>query len=474
MRFFILAAAAIAVASAADKPFVIRALDEETGRAIPLVELRTVSYIRYYTDNNGVAAIDDPALMDRTVYFSISSHGYEYPADGFQFRGRSFPVTAGGTAEIRLKRINIAERLYRITGEGMKAGVTGQDSVMVAPYQGKLFWFWGDTNLIQRPLGIFAVTGATSDMKQPPDFRYFSDSKGIARAVCNLPGKGVKWIGGLFTVNDESGRERLIAHVERRDGLKDLFEQGLVIWNDGSENFEWYRKFDIDERMHPRGQTLRIGGMLYFSLPNPNGFPNARVNATLSDVSNPRHYEGFSCLEPKGRLNGRQTKLDRDAGGKLRCGWKMDTEPWNAQVEKQLIDAGLLKESEALYRVRDAKTGKPVVLHAGSAQWNEFRKRFILIATEIGGTSHLGEIWYSESVAPEGPWTRAIKVITHNDYTFYNPAIHPFYNEEGGRAIYFEGTYTDFATKNPRPTPRYNYNQIMYRLRLDDARLGGF
>ena len=478
-------------AAAAVQPFTIRAIDEESGRGIPLVELKTVNHIRYYTDSSGVAAIDDAALMDRSVYLSIASHGYEFPADGFRFRGRTFAMKAGGAAEIRLKRINIAERLYRITGEGiyrdsvlsgmkapiaqplLNAMVTGQDSVMVAPYQGKLFWFWGDTDLLQRKLGIFAVTGATSDLKQPPDFNYFTDKNGIARTVCDLPGKGVKWIGGLFTVKDESGRERLISHVERRDGLKDMFEQGLVIWNDSKENFEWLRKFDLDERMHPRGQTLRVGDMFYFSLPNPNGFPNARVKATLDDVSNPRHYEGFSCLEPKGRLNGRQTKLDRDASGKLQCGWKLDTEPWNAQVEKRLIDAGLLTESEALYRVHDVKTGNPVVLHAGSAQWNEFRKRYILIATEIGGTSHLGEIWYSEAPAPEGPWTRAVKVVTHNDYSFYNPAIHPFYSEEGGRVIYFEGTYTDFVTKNPRPTPRYNYNQIMYRLRLDDARLSG-
>ena len=277
MRIFILFWTAMASAAAAVQPFTIRAIDEETGRGIPLVELETVNHIRYYTDSNGVAAIDDAALMDHSVYLSIGSHGYEYPADGFRFRGRAFEMKAGGSAEIRLKRVNIAERLYRITGEGiyrdtmlagmkapiakpiLNAMVTGQDSVMVAPYQGKLFWFWGDTDLLHRKLGIFAVTGATSTFKQPPDFNYFTDKNGIARAVCDLPGEGVKWIGGLFTVNDEAGRERLIAHVERRNGLKDLFEQGLVIWNDEKDNFEWFRKFDLDERMHPRGQALRVG-----------------------------------------------------------------------------------------------------------------------------------------------------------------------------------------------------------------------
>ena len=37
--------------------------------------------------------------------------------------------------------------------------------------------------------------------------------------------------------------------------------------------------------------------------------------------------------------------------------------------------------------------------------------------------------------------------------------------------IFFEGTYTTSFSGNPTPTPRYDYNQIMYRLELDDPRL---
>ena len=40
-----------------------------------------------------------------------------------------------------------------------------------------------------------------------------------------------------------------------------------------------------------------------------------------------------------------------------------------------------------------------------------------------------------------------------------------------GRIIFLEGTYTDSFTNAPTRTPRYNYNQIMYRLDLDDQRL---
>jgi hypothetical protein len=84
----------------------------------------------------------------------------------------------------------------------------------------------------------------------------------------------------------------------------------------------------------------------------------------------------------------------------------------------------------------------------------------------------LGEIWFAEAPTPEGPWDNAVKVVTHDcgpsssDYTFYNPALHPYFDQDGGRFIYFEGTYTNSFTNNPNPTPRYEYNQMMYRLDL--------
>ena len=37
--------------------------------------------------------------------------------------------------------------------------------------------------------------------------------------------------------------------------------------------------------------------------------------------------------------------------------------------------------------------------------------------------------------------------------------------------IYLEGTYTDSFSNARTKTPRYDYNQVMYRLRLDDPRL---
>jgi hypothetical protein len=63
-----------------------------------------------------------------------------------------------------------------------------------------------------------------------------------------------------------------------------------------------------------------------------------------------------------------------------------------------------------------------------------------------------------------GPWTYALKIVTHDKYSFYNPKLHPYFNQDGGKRIYFEGTYTHTFSGNHDQTPRYDYNQIMYRL----------
>src|SRR5690554_1097642 len=85
--------------------FRIHVVDAETGRGIPLVELKTVHAVRYYTDSNGLIAFNEPGLMDQTVYFHVRSHGYEYPADGFGNRGVRLDVRPGGKATIEMRRV---------------------------------------------------------------------------------------------------------------------------------------------------------------------------------------------------------------------------------------------------------------------------------------------------------------------------------------------------------------------------------
>ena len=89
----------------------------------------------------------------------------------------------------------------------------------------------------------------------------------------------------------------------------------------------------------------------------------------------------------------------------------------------------------------------------------------------LNSSTREGEIWFAEADTPTGQWAYARRVVTHGDYSFYNPTQHPFFDKEGGRLIYFEGTYSDSFSNARVQTPRYDYNQIMYRLALDDSRL---
>lgn len=137
-------------------------VDAETGRGVPLVELRTPNAVAFWTDSNGVAVIDDPAFQDHDVAFVIHSDGYEFPGKLMigEDSGRILQVRPGFHDELKIRRLNIAERLYRITGAdiyrdsvlaGLKApiaqpildgGVVGQDTNVAIPYQGKIFWCW--------------------------------------------------------------------------------------------------------------------------------------------------------------------------------------------------------------------------------------------------------------------------------------------------------------------------------------------
>ena len=170
---------------------------------------------------------------------------------------------------------------------------------------------------------------------------------------------------------------------------------------------------------------------------------------------------------PGGREKSAQ--VERDAAGKVVWSWKRDTAPIRWTLQEKLLKSGQLKPDEAWLKIEDADSGKSVIAHAGSVTWNEHRRRWVSVFTQHFGSSLLGEIWYSEADAPEGPWRKATKIVTHDKYSFYNPKQHPYFS--GGRYLFFEGTYTHTFSGNTDQTPRYDYNQIMYRLDLDDPRL---
>ena len=488
--------AAILLGAGPSDYFLIQVVDEQTGRPVPLVELRTVNGIRYYTDSNGIVAFREPGLMNRIVFFHVWSHGYEYPADGFGYRGARLRTKPGTTALLKIKRRQIAQRLYRVTGQGiynysllaglptplrhpdLNGSVMGQDSVVNAVFKGKIYWFWGDTNRPAYPLGNFHVPGATSllpgqgglDPEQGVDLEYFLDENGFAKETCRMPGRGPTWINGLTVLRGRSGRERMFAaYAKIKPGSLEAYRRGIVEFDDETKQFREVRSLSADCRARPLGHPLQVeaGGKRWVLFASP--FPVVRVEASVEQFLDPKAYEVLTPLRAGQRAP--DGELDRLPSGRLRWGWKRGTDPLTSQELLKLVQGGKLRREEVPLQLRDRDTGKPILVNAGSVYWNAYRQRYVAIVEQVFGTSMLGEIWYAEADTPVGPWGYAVKIVTHEKYSFYNPKHHPMFDKDGGRIIYFEGTYSTFLSGAPFPTPRYNYNQIMYKLDLADERL---
>lgn len=458
--------------------FGIHVVDEETGRGVPLIELRTVNDVRGITDNAGWIAFNEPGLMDREVWFYVSlSPGYERQKDGFGYTGVRVKTTPGTSATVKMKRLNIAERVARTTGQGLyrdsellglpcalpnltAAGVMGQDSVQAVPYQDKIFWLWGDTNVPHYPLGNFQTTSAFTPKELKPEqgiaFDYLVDSERPDKLRHMLPIKdpGAVWLFGLLTVKDDQGKEAMIAHYSRHKALDNAVEHGLARYSDEKGHFEVIKQLDPANKWRfPRGHAVKAGEYFYF----PEGFLCVRVKAHWVDLMDPARYEALHYDETKRVWQ-----------------WQHEQEPTSQGDETRLLLKGTMPREQARYRLKDVEKDKLVRLHGTSIQWNEHRKRWVLIGVQSGerdDPSPLGEVWYAESKEPDGPWGKAVKVVTHPRYTWYNPVHHSFLDAEGGRYIYFEGTYSLEFSGNPLAPARYDYNQLMYKLDLDDPRL---
>ena len=472
--------------------FRISVVDADTGRGVPLVELTTTHQVRYVSDSNGVVAVGDPELFGQKIYFSIKSHGYEVPKDGFGNRGLALDVKAGGQGQIKIKRINIAQRLYRITGAGiyrdsiltgvpvplkqplLNGLVMGQDTVEATLYKGKIFWLWGDTNRAAYPLGNFKTSSATSllpgqgglDPDKGVDLTYFVNPEGFSKEMIPLQSNSPIWMGGLFTLSDSKGEERLFGSYAKAESDSKMSERGLAVFNDDKAQFERVGVFN--SILQPGGDPFRAtsneANYLYFN-------PFERTLADYAHVVDGRKYQAFTPLVAGTRFDGANTKLERDARGNLLYGWKTDTPTVSEDEVKTLVEKGVMKAEEAPSFLRDIDTDAPVAQHGSSTYWNPYRKRWVKIFSQKFGTSYLGELWFAEADTPTGPWVYARKILTHDKFTFSNPTQHPFFAQNGGRQIYFEGTYTSTYSGSDDRTPRYDYNQIMYRLDLSDERL---
>lgn len=478
-------------------PFRIHVVDAATGRGIPLVELETVHHVRLWTDNLGNVAFAEPDLLGRRVFFHVRSPGYRFREDGFGFAGVALQTRPGGEARLELERVQPAERLYRITGagrlvhsrrlglapplaaDGPPGGVLGQDSVQATPWQGGLFWLWGDTSRARYPLGNFHASGARSPLPGPETFDpeegilldYFTGEDGFCRPLCPVPGPGPVWLDALCTLPDAQGRSTLVCRYMRVRDLGTILEQGLAEWDPAAARFRPVRQVPVDAPLTPLGHPLqvRLGDARWLLCAHP--FPLVRLPATREAFLDPARWEAFSCLEP-GSAWEPEARVERDATGTAVWGWKPGTAWVDPRREETLVRRGVLAREERVWAIQDPAGGREVLLHAGSLHWNAWRRRWIVLAVEQGGTdSFLGEVWYVEAPTPMGPWENPRKVATHPGYSFYNPFQHPWFDREGGRVIFFEGTLAATFSRAAAPIPRYDYNQLLYRLDLGDPRL---
>lgn len=439
----------VGMGATAGEPCRIAIVEQGSGWPVPLVELRTTHHLRFISDNAGLIAMEAPELMGVETWFEVIGHGYEVKADGFGMRGVRLTPEPGRTLRVEVERTIVARRIGRLTGSGLfaesqklgaergwrDASLVGCDSVQTAVHRGRMFWLWGDTTLARYPLGVFDSTSATTGLKpftsfEPPLrplFEYFKDAKGFPRGVAKLPGTGPTWITAYVSLPSKDGLSRLCATYLKIKPPLDAYEKGLCVWNDDQEQFDRLRV--IWEK----------GGGAPSSVPIPDGHP-----ALWKDAE------------------GKEWVLFGNPLPTLRC--PATFESWQDPAQWEVM-----KPQETLPA---AGGGKPVKPHSGSIAWHPWRKRWVTVFMEaFGKPSAFGELWYAEAASPIGPWGPAVKILSHANYTFYNPRLHPEFTTAGSPVLIFEGTYTQQFANQPEPTPRYDYNQILYRLDLDDPAL---
>lgn len=453
LRLIVFGVAVVANWVGTAEPFRVEIVDRENGWPVPLVELRTTHQMRFVTDNAGVIAIDSPELMGEETWFFVKGSGYEVAADGFGYRGVRVTPTSGGSYQLKVDRTIVAKRMGRLTGAGLfaesqklgaytdwsESGVLGCDSVQTVRHNDQLFWLWGDTTLARYPLGIFHSTGATTSTQpfrslQPPlrfNFDYFRSEEGRPREIARMPGEGPTWMTGLISLPDRDGVSQLVGNYMKVRGFLEEYEWGLAVWNERTKNFEHLRT------VWKKSETATTRPLV------PAGHPVIWKDGQGQD------WVLFGHPFPE-----------------LRClatfeAWQ-DPHQWEPVVSATEFE--------------DSATGEAILphqgVHSGGIAWNDYRNRWVTVFMQNGGKpSNLGELWYAESKSPLGPWGGAVKILSHDNYTFYNPKLHPYLTPDGSSVLLFEGTYTKQFADSPEPTPRYDYNQILYRLDLDDPAL---
>jgi len=465
--------------------FRIECLDSVTRRGIPLVLARTVNYVEQYSDSAGNIAFYEPGLMNRAVWFSILADGYNFTASMQPASSRPRAATPpydsgvilttvpGSTATILLKRTQIAERVYRLTGGGLYrdsvlsgalssipataspraledplSGSLGQDSLQLVRYRGRILWFWGDTGCAQSPreanclnTGMYSVAAHSCvpddgecNAADPPALEYFGNtSGGFPRPQPIAPIAPLEentWVSAFFVLSSNQPNETLYGHYYKNpgDGAGQGTE-GVARWDDSTSQLvkvaEWPTNLasglEGAHTVHRLSPADELAGYAYFV----NGAVRVRVKTSPGHAMDPHSYEQ---LHP------------------VPSNYSCATVNWNAYAQKYLC----------IGEVPDKRFGGPLPL----------------------------TLAWGDSLA--GPFVNGSVISTHekSGSSCYNPLQMPHMDLENGRVIFVTCTFTAMWTNtNHNPdlwssclfglnsrqgcapvVPRYEYNNIVSRI----------
>lgn len=466
------------VLAAAPAAFGIHVIDEATGRGVPMVTLETSNRITLLTDSAGWVAFDEPGMMGRRVFFSVRSPGYAFADNSSGVAGVLLETKAGAQAEIKLMRIGIAERVYRVTGQGiyreatrlgldvplprpnMNGSLIAHGAARAAIFKDRLFWLWSDAQGLEDPRVIEGIGAATSglpgkgglDLSLGIHFEYLPPERVFAS---DQPGR--VQLEGIVTVKDAAGQAHLVAHYSRfaADGARR--EHGIAEFNEQSGEFDAVTLLGEEFSWQcPRGHgvALTVEGRDYIGFADP--FCTTRVPAVYEDVLDPSKYEALSFAS--------------DAKALI---WQKTHAPTSQTEEAKLVMEGAVEKGRERLQVVNAADGKSLSLASGCVTWNRHRKKWVLIASDaLPGKGRSGRLWYAESDDGAGPWTAATCVVNDEPASVSDPLHLEVFEQENGRVIYFDATLAADAS-GAQALPRYERNRVMYRLDLADPRLTG-
>jgi hypothetical protein len=494
---FVLLCISVFLSAQSIDPFLCKITDSATGRPIPMVEFELENGFKLISDNDGYITVINPDLFGKTARFKIKGHGYTTGKKDF-FGEESFvlKIKAGTEKTLQMKRIQISERLYRITGSGrynhtiiggktpsfvsddlLPGAVIGQDSVICVPWKDSLWLFYGDT------LGLSGFNFSAScariplpkygkyDWESAIPLKYITDENGFAAPMINTGKPGFTWIEYVLPV--KTGKtESLLAKYVQHETLEKVAEAGFALFSTSRQNFKIVKRFYNSKPhkcMHPVPVKFgdQAGYLLSpweFTEPDPAKIMKKSEHHFYSPLKEIRHEKGEY---PSLQINGRRWKVNRNQNGRLVYSWRKNVPAIDSSLQQKLLERNLVVNSELLFAPVDLESGDRLKNFNGSIVFNSFLNCWITI---VQGNKP-GEIYFSRADTAVGPWIFAKKVSEFTDYNFYNPVIHPWFNKEQGRIIFYEGTYTNYFSASKCKTPEADYNQVMFKLDLGNSQL---